>query len=104
MPLYFQTILFKLFCYNIFTKRYGDKFHKSLEHLDETQWYSYNELVEYQNIRLNRLIKHAYQTVPYYNHVMNKEKLKPEDIKTIEDLYKMPILKKIDVLKKNLDF
>lgn len=40
------------------------------------------------------LLKHSYGSVPYYRELFNKLGLKPEDIPTIEDLPKLPILEK----------
>jgi len=51
--------------------------------------------------QLSKLLHHAYENVPYYRNVFDERGLKPEDIKTIEDLSKLPYLTK-DIVRKNL--
>jgi phenylacetate-CoA ligase len=63
---------------------------------------SNDEIKKYQLIRLQKLIHHAYDTVPYYTKLFDEMKLKPEDIKTLNDIKKIPLLDKKTILK-NLD-
>lgn len=72
----------------------GQSIKKHLDFLLKSQWWSENELKEYQNEKLRALIKYAYENVPYYNDLFKKLKLKPDDIKNTNDLVKLPILKK----------
>ncbi len=61
----------------------------------------------YQLERLKKLIQHAYATVPYYRTLFEENKIKPEDIKTLDDFKKIPLIDKkmvllnIDRLKSN---
>ncbi len=73
---------------------------KHLNNLRKTQWWSPTQLKELQNQRLKFLIKHAYNDVPYYRRIFRERKLTPNDIKTEEDLHKLPILTK-DIIRKN---
>ncbi|MFB6732276.1 phenylacetate--CoA ligase family protein [Bacillus mobilis] len=79
--------------------REGIYFRRMLEFLNESQFYSKDELECYQNENLQKLISHAYENVPYYHDIFNEKKLKPTDIKNKEDLWKIPLLKKDDVKK-----
>jgi phenylacetate-CoA ligase len=54
------------------------------------------ELRIIQNKKLKRLISHAYQHVPFYRNLFQKNNLHPGDIRTIDDLYKIPIIEKAD--------
>lgn len=81
--------------------RNGRRFFKELEFLDKSQWWSGQELQNYQNEKLRKLIKHAYENVPYYHKLFEENRLKPDDIKTIKDLPKIPILTK-EIARKNL--
>ncbi|MCD4739554.1 hypothetical protein K8R43_00020 [archaeon] len=65
--------------------------------LKKSQWWTHEKLQEYQNKRLRIIIKHAYETVPYYHQTMKKQKLKPENIKQPDDLKKLPILTKQNI-------
>jgi len=80
-------------------KRQKD-FFKRLEEFEKTQYWSKAELEAYQEEKLQKLIRHAYETVPFYKELFNKEKLKPDDIKKIKDLQKLPILEK-ETLRSN---
>ena len=62
--------------------------------LDNSEFSSKQQLVEYQNKKLQDLIKYAYQHVPYYHELLNKNKIIPSDIKTFEDLELIPPLTK----------
>ncbi|MBP3267560.1 MAG: phenylacetate--CoA ligase, partial [Ruminococcus sp.] len=58
---------------------------------------SRDEMTALQNERLVAQVKHVYENVPYYRDLMDKKGVKPEDIKGIEDLHKLPFLSKADL-------
>jgi len=62
--------------------------------IKKTQWWSKSELEALQNKYLRHLIKHAYQNVPFYHNLFQKCELRPDDIKTKDDLVKLPIIDK----------
>lgn len=68
-----------------------------LKELEKSQWFDTHGIKEIQNHRLRALIKYAYKTVPYYRRVFRKRGLQENDIKDLEDLHKLPILKRNDV-------
>ena len=78
----------------------GDSVYKHLKFLKKSQWWSESELKEYQNEKLRALIKHAYNNVPYYNNLFKERKLTLKDIKTTDDLVKLPILTK-EIVREN---
>jgi phenylacetate-CoA ligase len=80
--------------------RNGKRFFNELEFLNRSQWWSKQELENYQSEKLRELIKHAYKNVPYYHRLFNENKLTPESIKTIRDLPKIPALTK-DIVRRN---
>lgn len=82
--------------------RFGELFHRRLAELMESENWSAAEIEAYQNERLCRLIEHAYESVPYYRDLMNSLKLNPQDIRSRNDLAKLPLLTKEDV-RHNLD-
>lgn len=77
--------------------RFGKRFHQKLKELMESEKWSSAEIESYQNEKLKELIKHSYDTVPYYRDLMKGLKLTPQDIRSKADLYKLPILTKEDV-------
>ena len=80
--------------------RYSKVFWDTYDFLQESQWWSREKLEEYQMQQLERLLHHAYKNVPYYRRVFEERGLKPKDVKTKEDLTKLPILTK-EVIRNN---
>lgn len=74
--------------------------HKYYDFLEESQWWSIDKLKEYQDKKLRNLINHAYRNVPYYRELFDQRGIRPEDIRTSDDLVRLPILTK-DIIRKN---
>ena len=55
------------------------------------------EIKKLQSEKLRKQVKHVYDNVPYYRNLMDEKGVKPEDIKGIEDLHKLPFLTKSDL-------
>lgn len=96
-PICLQICYLNVKAFELYIERYGNKFWKLFEEFERNQWLSRYEIDEYQNDKMRLLIKHAYNTIPYYNKLMNDLRLVPDDIKTKEDLDKLPILRKEDI-------
>ena len=64
---------------------------KRIIDLNKSQWWSIEKLEDFQNQRLRKIIKYAFDNIPGYHEKFIKVKLKPEDIKTKNDLWKIPI-------------
>ncbi len=79
----------------------GNSIAKNLKFLMKSQYWSRQQIDDYQNQKLQQIIQHAYSYVPYYRELFEKNKLKPEDIKTKDDLYKIPITAKSDLKNNN---
>jgi len=59
--------------------------------LNKSQWWPIEKLEEFQNQRLRRIVKYAYNNIPGYRRKFDEAKVKPEDIRTKDDLRKLPI-------------
>ena len=55
------------------------------------------DLKKLQSEKLVKQVKHVYDNVPYYRNLMDEKGVKPEDIKGIEDISKLPFLTKADL-------
>jgi phenylacetate-CoA ligase len=97
MPATFQDLIVSYYGLRLYRREYGSKFRASLEEFEKMQWYSSEQLKEYQESSLGLLIKHCYDNVPYYRRIMEERKLTPADIREIDDLTRLPILTKEDV-------
>lgn len=60
----------------------------------EIETLSRTQLTELQNQRLATLIPYAYARVPFYRQAMDQAGLRPDDIRTLEDLHRMPFTRK----------
>ena len=49
-----------------------------------------SEIEKIQLARLKETVKRVYEKVPYYRAKMDEKGVKPEDIKTLSDLSKLP--------------
>jgi phenylacetate-CoA ligase len=56
-----------------------------------------SELKAYQTQNLRRIITNAYENVPFYHRTFKAAHITPSDIKTIEDLNRLPIVTKSDL-------
>jgi len=82
--------------YDVIRGTNRSKYGKSLE---KSQWLPPEEIRETQDKSLRAIIKHAYDTVPYYHRIFNENNIVPDDIKAAKDLTKIPVLTKQDILK-----
>lgn len=55
------------------------------------------EMKKLQSEKLVKQVKHVYENVPYYRDLMDEKGVKPEDIKGIDDIHKLPFLTKADL-------
>lgn len=63
----------------------------------EKECASVEEIRAWQSEKLVKQVKHAYDNVPYYRDLMDKKGVKPEDIRSIDDLHKLPFISKYDL-------
>jgi phenylacetate-CoA ligase len=75
-------------------------FKKTYGLLQKSQWWSADQLEEYQLEQLSKLLDHAYMNVPYYTRIFDERGLKPKDIQDLKDLEKLPFLTK-DMVRAN---
>lgn len=57
-------------------------------------YWNSGKLRRYQEKRLRSVVKYAYSFVPFYHEKIRKAGIFPSDIKTLEDLSKLPIIRK----------
>jgi phenylacetate-CoA ligase len=56
-----------------------------------------NELRKFQLQNLKELVLRVYNRVPFYKEQMDKKGIKPSDIKSLEDIQKLPFITKTDM-------
>jgi len=69
------------------------------------------KLEEIQRKKLKLLLSHAYENVPYYRSLFDSNRIKPEDIRSVQDLVNIPVtdktvtrsMKRSDIMAKNIN-
>lgn len=97
--------------YNLFDKLillplgdlvYGSSVSKELKRLKKNDYLTEDELHNIQRKKLQKLVKHCYNTVPYYKKLFDAQGITPDDILSPKDLEKLPILTK-QLIRENYD-
>ena len=63
----------------------------------EIECASHEQIRAWQDERLVKTVRHAYDHIPYYRNLMDKKGVVPEDIQSVDDLKKLPFLTKDDL-------
>ncbi len=63
----------------------------------EIECASREQILAWQNERLVKTVHRVYQNVPYYRALMEQRGLTPDDIRSVDDLKKLPFLTKDDL-------
>ena len=73
---------------------FGSTLSTQLRRLKADEFISQEKIQEIQNEKLRLLVRHCYETVPYYHRLFNEYGIRPEEIRNKEDLQRIPILTK----------
>ena len=65
----------------------------------EIETASREKILEIQNEKIVKQVRHVYDNVKYYRDLMDAKGVKPEDIKSVDDIKKLPFLTKDDLRK-----
>jgi phenylacetate-CoA ligase len=104
LPVALQNIACGLEGARINRTRYGKDFWRLLAEYESRANWSYDQLAEYRDAKLRKMIKHCYETVPYYTRLFNEGGINPDSIKSLDDLKVLPLLTKSVVNKNPEDF
>jgi phenylacetate-CoA ligase len=80
-------------------KRHTGAFKRLYRQISQTQWYTKDQLDAFQLEQLQRLVRHAWETVPYWRRVMDEHGIRPDDIRQLDDIRRFPIMSKDDLQK-----
>lgn len=95
-----RSVYFSAKGYAVSALKNGPEFQKFLAELEESQWFSADQLRDVQDRKVRALVQHAYGTVPYYKRLFDAHGLRPSDVRSVDDLKKVPMLTK-DMLRAN---
>lgn len=63
----------------------------------EIETASREKILEIQNEKIVKQVRHVYDNVKYYRDLMDKKGVTPDDIKSVDDIQKLPFLTKDDL-------
>jgi phenylacetate-CoA ligase len=63
----------------------------------DSQWWSKEQLIEYQTQKLKETITIAYRDVKFYKELYDLHKIKVHELDTVEDLSRLPIITKAEL-------
>lgn len=63
----------------------------------EIETMPYEEMKKLQSERLVKQVRHVWKNVPYYRSLMEEKGVTPDDIKSVDDLHKLPFITKDDL-------
>lgn len=96
-PVWGQNLMLTAFGMMLERERYGGRYSEYREMLSRSEDWSVSEMHAYQDERLRTIVRHAYETVPFYRRRFDQERLRPTDIRTQADLIKIPLLTRRDI-------
>lgn len=102
LPVWCQTVAVSLTGLRIQLTRYGKKFDEQyLDFMNRNNW-TYEQKCAYRDQQLRKMVRHCYETVPYYRSLFDELHIDYRNIRTLEDLKVLPILTK-QIVKEHYD-
>lgn len=77
------------------------QFLRHLAWLRRSQWHPAERMRAFQEERLRYIIRHAYAHSPFYRRRFDAAGVRPEEIRTLDDLQRIPVLQRHDVAEHN---
>lgn len=68
-----------------------------LDDYERDQWLAPEQIAQLQWSRLKQLLEHCYRDVPYYQKQWRELGITPDDIRSLDDYAKLPVLTKADI-------
>jgi phenylacetate-CoA ligase len=96
-PVALQHVLISLYGGSLRLQRYGAAHSRARAALARSEYLSSGQLEELQLQSLKALLRHGFETVPFYRELSKKLGISHEDIATVQDLKKLPTVTKDDV-------
>lgn len=101
LPVPFQNVAISAYGYSWKKRRYGGIFEDQLIAFKEREQWGQEQWNEYQTNQLQKILVHAFDTVPYYRDVFSSKGFTKSDLArfSIAELSKLPFLEKEDLKK-----
>jgi phenylacetate-coenzyme A ligase PaaK-like adenylate-forming protein len=92
-----QTVLLNAYAFRLRLRRSGRQFRAVQAEWDASERWDSDRLREYQNARLQELIKFAYARVPFYRRHWDAHGVRVAQVQGIADLPMLPVITKSDI-------
>ena len=102
LPVPLQNVGFSLFGLGAWRSRFSKHFYDRLAELQESQSWPEDRIAAFQDEQVRGLIRHAYQTVPFYRRWYDQHGVDLAKINGRDDLKRLPVLTK-DLVRENQD-
>ncbi len=94
LPVALQNAACSYYGWRAARARYSEHFYSQLESLKKSEWWSHEEIRNFQDLKVRELYQHAINTVPFYRSLYKSHGLTADSVSGTEDLRKLPILEK----------
>lgn len=102
LPVWAQNAAITLHGLRLKWREFDRGYEKLLRQFERQQWYTRSELEAFQNEKLRSIVRHAYDTVPFYRRHFDENNLVPSDVRVLSDLHKVPPVES-DILRYKAD-
>lgn len=104
LPIPIQNIVCDLKGIQINHTRFNKDFLKTLDDFNKRTDWNHNQLKEYRDDQIRRLVRHCYETVPFYRNAFNERGIDYRSINGLDDLKLLPVIDKKIVLQNSSQF
>jgi len=94
LPAWCQTLAVSLEGLRIQNKRYDALFEERYQDFMGRNGWTYEQKCAYRDQQLRKMVKHCYETVPYYRDLFDRLNIDYREIRGLDDLKLLPILDK----------
>lgn len=98
LPVWLQNAAISAYGLSLERQRYSRESDAFLKRLHETERLSEEEMAQYVRCAMQDMIHHALATVPYWKDWAGENDAEPEDFRSLEDLRRLPTLRKSDIV------
>ena len=102
LPIFLQNAAFSALGLRTWRTRFSKHFYQRLAELRESEYWDADRIAAYQDQQLHQLVRHAYETVPFYRRWYSEHGVDVSNIRNREDLKRLPVLTK-ELVRENQD-
>ena len=94
LPVPLQNLACSLEGWRLQRTRFGSSFQALLQEVEARAFLPSEQIREYRDWQLRAFIQHSVHTVPFYQRWFGEFGVSPDDVRSVDDLKRLPILTK----------